>query len=562
MKTATVLAALALASPFLLSPALAQAIGEKWPVIDQDELAAMQEDSVPGFALFTQAQSHFEQGDYVAAADEFAGARKFLPERALPARRQCEAQIALGRRTDAVESCGSAVRSNGSAMDCRAMVAALMMGPSAPSSEDLSYAHLLAEKAVGFTPEEHWGYAARCDIALATGDDPALQSCVSRMTELAPNHPDTARYASRQSTLARNRTWLGTLLWSIFGLTVFITGIRSILRAVGARGARNKTMVVTVALLCLTTKITFAQSGLTSPSSQLPQNAAPGDETPPQVNDALDPPDLSKAADAMEYGAMLLDLGGRAEAAKKQGNFADAAKFFSSITTGEHALVIAGKLRSASAAAYRGACDAYRHLGKRSDALEACRNAVTSEGSEISDFANLVHLILEAPDPLPAEELEQARQALLHLTSVSPLDPTAPHLQCEVALRVNDQVSLDACSARLEKLAPSDPKTLTFLWAAAMKKADFAAAETFIQRARESGTDAKTLRGMEEATLQARPGWRRGLIGNLWPLILALAACGFGGGLWRLKMRPRVSSAPSVNDCPQSSLQCHPSNKS
>src|SRR6185312_14484343 len=141
---------------------------------------------------------------------------KEVPESPLLVRRKCQALAALGRRDEAIDACTDAMkRSVNNGLVLRATAASLMSGKDAPSSTQVGYAMLHAERLRKIMQNEPWSAAAECDVAAKLGDMEMLNQCVARLRELAPDHYETKRY---EAILTSQRPGLK----SILGLGAFV----------------------------------------------------------------------------------------------------------------------------------------------------------------------------------------------------------------------------------------------------------------------------------------------------------------------------------------------------
>jgi tetratricopeptide (TPR) repeat protein len=292
----------------------------------------------------------------------------------------------------------------------------------------------------------------------------------------------------------------------------------------------------------------FSGSALATPtvpasaeSSVAPRSDAPAPAPELENLKKEDLPNLAKAENPLAYGNGLMLVTGLADQALARGDYPSAKMIFQHIIEGQLAITQRGELRGADAAAYRGLCEAERQLGQRDAALKACREAVRAVEPTISDYAALVRLILAAP-ALGPDELTEAQDLVEHATLDRPADPATHHLACEVALRAGNQPALDACSKKLLELAPSDPKSASFAYAAALGRQDLEGARAELERARTLGLEAAGIQAMERGIHKATPLWRRSE-----PLTTALVMLGvlaLAAVAWALSARLRHRSPP------------------
>jgi tetratricopeptide (TPR) repeat protein len=177
-----------------------------------------------------------EQGETLAAAGRLEEAVSLFREGAaldplgsLLWRRECEASTALGRRKDATAACRRALATSSSNTNAKALVRAMMGGPSAPTASDLLAARMFATLD---TQRNVRGplivTATACEIAESLGDGAMLQDCVNRLLEIAPAAPETRKaLALLRSRCPPARFWAG---WLGIGALCLITAIHAIRR--------------------------------------------------------------------------------------------------------------------------------------------------------------------------------------------------------------------------------------------------------------------------------------------------------------------------------------------
>jgi hypothetical protein len=212
----------------------------------------------------------------------------------------------------------------------------------------------------------------------------------------------------------------------------------------------------------------------------------------------------------VEFGYYLQDLASFALMARRSGNRSLEARYY---------LALAKAVPDRSAG-FSKACEALESAGKRDEAVGACRSALGLDGVELKDYVRFVHLMLAKPHPLTATEKDELAHTVDHLQRDPQARVAGLHLQCEIALHVEDFATLATCSRALERLAPNDTKTITFLWALAAHDGNRTDAEILIARARSHGIAPAVVARMESATSAMK--WRRWLPGI--PALWAAAA--------------------------------------
>lgn len=250
----------------------------------------------------------------------------------------------------------------------------------------------------------------------------------------------------------------------------------------------NKSLSLGLLLTALT------PSALSAQVEQVSESLSPSrftlDQTDPEQN-------LPTAAEAnahpLEFAYFLLDVEARAEAARARGDWAGSAAHHRVLT----------RLAPQAAKPYGALCLDYEGMGRREDALTACRAALARNGAQVDDYARLVRLVAARPGALDSEEVADATAAIAHLKETPSHQLAAYHLQCELAVRGDELDTLAECAGKLRELAPNDTKANTFVWVLALKQQDFAGAHAAIERARKLGLANDALARMEASTRDA-----------------------------------------------------------
>ena len=150
-------------------------------------------------------------------------------------------------------------------------------------------------------------------------------------------------------------------------------------------------------------------------------------------------------------------------------------------------------------------CEELQLAGDSDGALKACEDACIREDVTVGDYVRTVRLILEHPGALKPDDAQEIDSLIKHLSAQKDVGPVAERLRCEVALRTNDQHTLESCTAALATAAPNDPSTIAFQWSLAMSKKDRAGADRFVDLARKAGMGSAGLERMETATRALGP---------------------------------------------------------
>lgn len=231
----------------------------------------------------------------------------------------------------------------------------------------------------------------------------------------------------------------------------------------------------------------------------------------------------------LEFGYYLQDLLTHAELAKKRGDHGAAARLYKAVTLAAPLAAVGPRLW----------CEQLRAMGD-SDAILACRTAITRSGTNAADYANFVEAVLASKQPLPAEEPKELANVISHLEKESSEPGAVASLRCKVAVRFQDTAALKACTQKLAEIAPNDPQTVSFQWALAMAKHDGREAGRLLDRAKGLGLDGDALDKMEKATSDlGRQHMGRFVLVGVSIGLLALAAF-----RWRSSRRIASSAAP------------------
>lgn len=429
-------------------------------------------------ALVDDAEGAAREGASKQAWNLYSEAWTLAPRSAIPARGICRLALALGigtgeERRAAGEACTRALLLGGTPEDIRNRVASLIDGDPLPTMDNLVAASLAADGASRTGPEQPWGPAARGDLALRLGDRELLDAAVAELTRIAPNHPETRRLLALAAGVRGRWTWVGRL-------AVMLLFVFTITHAVRARLRRSRRAllagVTVVALLCVARPAAAAAAT----EDAHPERSVP---TPAQ-----------QLSDPLSFADLLMELGGRAEAATARRDHAAAARYYA-------ALARAVPERSY---AYGKLCDAFEANGQRAEAIKACGSALSRQGTTAGDFSHFVKLLLAKDGPLTGAERKQAETAIAALAREPRAALIAARLRCNVAGREHDLLALEACTAILVAEAPADPRTIAFQWALAIEKNDRPGVDAFASRAIAAGLDGDTVARLRSATVGTR----------------------------------------------------------
>ena len=469
-------------------------------------------------ALSKQASAAQGDGRLDEAADLLARARRVNPTDLGLLRSSCEVALAREQRdgkkaSNAVSSrsfCHNAyVRGGGTAEDMRNEAASLLSPAERPALDDLVVAALNADAAVRSAPAQPWGYLARCDIARRLGSADVMEACLADLKRVAPNHPATKEAFSMMGGESTSFvTWLirAFLVLSVLGTLVpaWLHRRRRQRRAPAVPGTIVAALFV---ILCaLSGAMTGTARAETAPASKVPMaqknkripvpeikrdslSKFPIDDADPEGS-LPDPELLAKGP--LQLGYLIQDLAGRAESAEKRGDHAAAIRYLKALS----------KITPKSAYAPRRLCDELEASGDLATAIMACRTVLTLEGSTAKDYAHFIQLTLAKSGRPTPDERKEMEAVIAHLAAQPNVGIAPATLRCDVALKFEDVKTLEACTQELARLAPKDPRTVSFQWALAVQKKERSAALQLIDKARQAGVSTAGISMMESETRQ------------------------------------------------------------
>jgi len=430
-------------------------------------------------------------------------------------------------------------------MDQRAMVAALMLGTGPVPLNDLNEAIRLAQFAKERLHDQPWGFAADCDIARRLRDEGAYKACLDNLERVVPGHYETKRALA---LAPRPSPWMRWAGWALVGGAVAVTlahASRRRLRALARPAARAASALF---LLSVAVPRDVHAEG-TTPSSSPAAPAAP--EAPWQLSrwrinvadpESSVPTPAMRDTNPLEFGYHLQDLAAEGKRAEEKGDHHKAVKYWRAIA----------KAVPDSNAGFFRACGAYEKLRDREKAIEFCGAGLTLppeyHPSEASRYAKLV---LAKEGPLEQREVTALGEVTAHLRqSKQPLAAYyAEQIQCDLALRLDDEPRLASCSANLTKLSPDDARTISYRWALAIRREDFAGASAAIAHARKANLKPQAIseleRGLSLAQSERRSRMLRIGLGAAAGLFGLLACAVF---LRRFMLRGGVTSASGAEN--------------
>jgi tetratricopeptide (TPR) repeat protein len=393
------------------------------------------------------------------------------------ARGICRLAIAFGQQKTAGEVCQRALMLGQSAEDMRNRVASWVVGPLPPSMVDLVSASFMADGAVRKAPQQPAGYWARADIALRLGDRELLNAALSDLRRVAPDHAETKRMiALAAAPRAPIWVWAGRLAVVL----AFLVTAGHALRRNWLRPRLPGTMaaaVLAILFVGLATRPAFAEEPPARPDI---------DDANPEASLRS----LEKNDNPLAFADVLQELADRGLKATARGDYAAAARYWTAVT----------KAVPDRSYGFARLCESFDALGQREQALVACRNAVTREGTLVGDFTHLSELLLSKDGPLTPTERRQVDVSIGQLAKEPKAALPTDQLRCELAAHEHDVSGLRASSARLTAAAPDELKTIWCQWALAVETRDKKTADDLIERVRATGTHGKVTVQMEETT--------------------------------------------------------------
>jgi hypothetical protein len=471
-------------------------------------------------ALSKQASAAQGEGRLDQAADLLARARRMNSVDLGLLRSSCEVALAREQRggkklSNAVSSrsfCHNAyIRGGGTAEDMRNEAASLLSPAERPSLDDLVVAALNADAAVRSAPAQPWGYLARCDIARRLGSADVMEACLADLKRVAPNHPATKEAFSMMG--GESTSFVPWLIRALLVLSVIGTLAPAWLhrRRLQRRGPAvpGKIAAALFVILCaLSGAMIGTAQAETAPAPAGKGAVAPKDKripVPELKRDSLskfpiddadpegslpDPETLAKGP--LQLGYLIQDLAGRAENAEKRGDHASAVRYLKALS----------KITPKSAYAPRKLCEELEASGDIATAIMACRTVLTLDGSTAKDYAHFIHLALaKGARPTP-DERKEMEAVIAHLAAQPNVGIAPATLRCDVALKFEDVKTLESCTQELARLAPKDPRTVSFQWALAVQKKERSTALQLIDKAREAGVSTAGISMMESETRQ------------------------------------------------------------
>jgi hypothetical protein len=237
----------------------------------------------------------------------------------------------------------------------------------------------------------------------------------------------------------------------------------------------------------------------------------------------------------IEYGYLLMDLSAEADKSFEMGDYERASQFYLALA----------KAAPSKSTAFVKLCASYVGLNQFEKALSSCRVAVTREGVEALDYARLVALTLQVRKQLSESDVKDLDAVFAHVSAERVDFMPLRYLKCDLGVRLMDRGRLEECTRALAAQAPNDPRTITYQWTLAVVREDSAAAQHWIEQARNNRMPLEGIQQMQAATLSlGHDAGGKETRRNLLIAAAVIAAIGTGSaGLWAQRRRLRASSA-------------------
>jgi tetratricopeptide (TPR) repeat protein len=446
--------------------------------------------SPAALALVDQAEAARSAGDLAQAMILYNRARGAAPTEVAPARGACRVALMLGRDAEARIACERTGMLAGTPEDMRNQVRSIIGAKAPPTMDEMALAAIITEGAVRVAPNQPWGYAARCDMALRANDRATLDTCLADLRRVAPDHPITREMAAAAAAAARPSAWvwLGRVVLALALLGTLAHALAGRRRRGRAQRTTAAAAPAALAVLCA-----LLVSAAARPARAEPQQG--GDHLSNyQIDDQH--PDLSvpsaqqQMKNPLEFGYLLQDLLVKAEAASKKGDHQAAVRYYAAIA----------KAVPQRALGFAKTCEEYEAAGDVPKAIFSCRAALTRDGVTVGTYARFVGLLLRQSGSVTADQKKEIDDVIDHLSKQPDIGTTPQQLRCEVAIRMHDVPALESCTKALVAVAPNDAGTISYQWALAMAKQDRSQARSLIDRAEKAGMAKEGLARMQQAT--------------------------------------------------------------
>ncbi len=529
---------------------------------DDAELAELRLAQPASAELLQQAGALIHDAKFAEAEPLLARAAAGAPTNFIVARRHCQVLTELGRRTAAVDACNVALKGGHMAMDRLAMVAALMVGPGAPTSRDVAQAVSLAVTAKNLEGQP-FGDAALCEIGYRAGDAQMLNDCVAELNRIAPSHYLTKRWNAVVNERSFGSAWLVWLGFAGAALATLAHKLRT--RQRGGAGNRGPVAAALLgACLVFTPNLALAQAApAPAAAGDAPPAVAPApaaDQAPRHVKkdgqwqlsgfpinydnpEGALPTEAERNKEPLDFGYFLQDLASEGAYAEKRGDYAGAVKFWRALA----------KAVPDVAMGFRRTCQAYEVLKDRVNGLDYCGSTLNLQGAVLDDYVHYANLMLMKATPLDAAERSDLQNTIKHLRDQGGEGPQliAETVTCELGVHDQDVKLLDQCTQALVKLKPNEPQTLSFQWSLAMFRHDYVAADELVRRLQATSYKPELIARMAAVTKSENRWWKPFLTDWRYQVsvatLLVVAALGWLSSRKKPTLaQPPTSAAPGV----------------
>jgi tetratricopeptide (TPR) repeat protein len=477
-----------------------------WGLPDDLDGKALRAENPDAAALVDKGMALASAGAFEDARALFQLAEATCGENSVPWQRDCEASTALGDRVAAIHACSNALERRHSAHTVRAMVSALVDSGSAPTTTELYQALAITEREQRLTPWLPTGAAATCDIAMSIGDGIMLQRCTEELERTAPDDAVTKRALNTLSSRCPPlRFWGG---WLAIALAILGTIVDALRRRLAPRLHGRAAVTAAVAVGWLAASVSALADDTPSQGHDLQSQDPLQHADPAAVAKGLKEHHLSKwgidddnpeqhipsekerNADPMEFGYWLQDVAAKAGVESRLGKHGAAAKLYATL-----AMAVPDR-----AVSFTLMCSEYEAMGDLHKAIDACADALVRDGALVKDYIHFVGLVLSEPVDLSVKEKAALDQVLKHMREDPAGHDVVDELECEVGSRTANIAQLEECTAGLAQRSPDDAKTLSYEWALAVEKGDFAGASALLDRAKAAGVPQEMLARMQKRT--------------------------------------------------------------
>jgi hypothetical protein len=211
------------------------------------------------------------------------------------------------------------------------------------------------------------------------------------------------------------------------------------------------------------------------------------------------PTDAQRNAAPVQFGYFLMNLTEKGAAATERGDHATAIKYYRALTA----------TVPESVGGPRRLCAAYEANGERAKAEDTCGGVLLREGVTVGDYIHYADLVLAQPEPLTEKQIARVDTVISHVRKGAPEVGAASEVQCKLGLRLNDEKRMAECTEQLNRIAPEDPKTISYAWLYAIMRLDQKGAWEAVERAKQAKLEASAIEMMETSTRNLRSPWVR-----------------------------------------------------